>query len=170
MLNKHYRIFSLLLLISIFSIACSDRGSLPLPGHGPTGSIGAGIPGTDGLTVSNLLWAIGSYLIYLGSAGITLGILGVVACSFTIFSGLTDFRTYFIDGIVLGIVALLIGCAFAYLGEHPWIIITSLVIGVGLVGYRLRQPIEAEFDKLDGKTETVTVTAPTPVVVVKTWP
>lgn len=91
-------------------------------------------------TISSTLWAIGVYGIWCGSIIATVCMLAGVALSLGLISVAAPLaaklRTYVVDGALVGVCLLLLGCVFAYLGEHIWLV--GLSIGLVLVALALR--------------------------------
>lgn len=95
-------------------------------------------------TVGCTLVSIGQYLIWAGGAAVAAGLL---ACAASFIPAIAAFcgalRSLFLEIVLLGFVAILVGSAFLWIGNHPWVL--AVVIGAVCLAalYRYRRALFA---------------------------
>lgn len=115
----------LMIFVGFLLTGCGDaRGSLP--GGSPS----------HGQHVSSTLLALGGIITWAGGAAIASGLLACAASFFPWTSFLGAFRSLFIELAVLGLGSVLVGSAFLWAGDHPWVL--GIAIGLVVLALALR--------------------------------
>lgn len=94
-------------------------------------------PEQCGIACSTLV-AIGTYVVWAGSAAVSLGTLAIIASFFPWTAFLGVFRPLIGEVIALGFAAILLGSAFVWLGGHLWLIAITCGLVLAWLGYRYR--------------------------------
>lgn len=121
------------LLLIVILVGCNEsRGSNP---PGAT---------TCGGHLSGVLWSIGTYACWAGGSAIAAGLLAFGASFIpwiAAFAG--GLRSIFLEVALAGFAITLIGCAFLWVGDHPWILGVFTAIMVLAMVLRYRRPVLA---------------------------
>lgn len=117
----------LLIFIGFLLTGCGDaRGSLP--GGSPP----------HGQHVAGTFLALGDLLTWAGGCALAFGLLACAATFFPWTAFLSVFRSAFVEISVLGLGAALVGSAFLWVGDHPWVLGVTIGLVVLALAYRYR--------------------------------